>query len=108
MQLSAVVSTRIMFTCLVIMLFVTLLVDSTIGDTCSRSADITLLRRLGKGSGYKGSKLPEKPLVYWGYESSPFCKVSRCLGSAPWLQEPAQTSSHARRVLFTSCWDGCH
>ena len=33
--------------------------------------------RLGKGSGYKGSKLPEKPLVYWGYESSPFCKVCR-------------------------------
>ena len=32
--------------------------------------------RMGKGSGYKGNgKVPEKPLVYWGYEASPFCKV---------------------------------
>ena len=38
-----------------------------------------LLRRFGKGSGYKGSKLPEKPLVYYGYEASPFCKVSTML-----------------------------
>lgn len=37
-----------------------------------------LADRLGKGSGYKGNgKVPEKPLVYWGYESSPFCKVRR-------------------------------
>ena len=35
-----------------------------------------LWHRFGKGSGYKGNgKLPEKPLVYWGYEASPFCKV---------------------------------
>lgn len=39
-------------------------------------APVHAMHRLGKGSGYKGSKLPEKPLVYWGYESSPFCKVS--------------------------------
>lgn len=31
---------------------------------------------MGKGSGYKGNgKTPEQPLVYWGYEASPFCKV---------------------------------
>ena len=58
------------------------------------------LHRFGKGSGYKGSKLPEKPLVYWGYESSPFCKVTTgrlaCAKFQTSLQ--AKHSSHITRA----------
>ena len=35
----------------------------------------TICHRLGKGGLIK-SKQPEKPLVLWGYEASPFVKVS--------------------------------
>lgn len=31
--------------------------------------------RLGAGSRYQKSKLPDKPLELWSYELSPFCKV---------------------------------
>ena len=34
--------------------------------------------RLGRGSKRRDTGTPpEKPLVYWGYEASPFCKVVR-------------------------------
>ncbi|PHT37430.1 hypothetical protein CQW23_21003 [Capsicum baccatum] len=36
-----------------------------------------MIGRLGKGSSYRPSKLPPKPLEIWAYEPSPFCKVVR-------------------------------
>jgi glutathione S-transferase len=49
-----------------------------LGLLTSLSAGIGMLPRALKGSRYKGGgKLPEKPLVYYGYEMSPFCKIAR-------------------------------
>ncbi|GAB5031723.1 thioredoxin family protein [Nannochloropsis oceanica] len=38
---------------------------------------LALLPRFGKGSRVisGGSKVPSKPLIYWGYEASPFCRL---------------------------------
>lgn len=33
-------------------------------------------RRVNRGTVYRPSRLPEKPLVLWSFEGSPFCKVS--------------------------------
>mmetsp|Transcript_4675 Transcript_4675/g.10455 ORF Transcript_4675/g.10455 Transcript_4675/m.10455 type:complete len:349 (+) Transcript_4675:31-1077(+) len=41
------------------------------------SAGLSLLPRMGAGSTYTSAKKPEQPLVYWGYEASPFCKIVR-------------------------------
>eukprot|EP00977_Amphora_coffeiformis_P022422 scaffold10861_cov180-Amphora_coffeaeformis.AAC.9 len=35
------------------------------------------LFRLGAGGSYEFANIPEKPLVLWAYEGSPFCKVVR-------------------------------
>ena len=41
------------------------------------SAGLSLLPRAGAGSTYRSAKTPEEPLVFWGYEASPFCKIVR-------------------------------
>jgi glutaredoxin len=38
---------------------------------------VALLPRRGRGSQKTESKQPKQPIIYWGYESSPFCKVVR-------------------------------
>jgi glutaredoxin len=38
---------------------------------------VSLLPRRGRGSTKTESRQPKEPIVYWGYESSPFCKVVR-------------------------------
>jgi len=38
---------------------------------------LALAPRRGKGSFYMPSRVPEKPLIFWGYESCPFCKLVR-------------------------------
>jgi glutaredoxin len=38
---------------------------------------VALLPRRGRGSQKTESKQPKQPITYWGYESSPFCKVVR-------------------------------
>lgn len=38
---------------------------------------LSLLPRFGRGSKFQESRQPKVPLVYWGYESSPFCKIVR-------------------------------
>ena len=44
---------------------------------------------MGKGSRRRaGGNPPSKPLVYWGYEASPFCKVTRLL--PPFCLVPAR------------------
>lgn len=41
------------------------------------SASLSLVPRLGKGSRYEEAKSPKVPLIFWGYEASPFTKVVR-------------------------------
>lgn len=41
------------------------------------SCSLAMLPRINKGSAFVESKQPKKPLIYWGYEASPFCKVVR-------------------------------
>ena len=45
-----------------------------LGPLTTISAGLALLPRGGKGSRYRPSKLPSKPLDIWGYEASPFVK----------------------------------
>jgi glutathione S-transferase len=52
-------------------------VTLNLGPVTTLTAGLALLPRGGKGSRYKPSNLPEKPLEIWGYESSPFVKLSR-------------------------------
>ena len=46
-----------------------------LGFLTTLTCGLALAPRLGAGTHYVLSKLPEQPLVYWGYEMSPFCKV---------------------------------
>ena len=39
------------------------------------SNGVALMGRTGRGSVYRAAKMPESPLVFWGYDVSPFCKV---------------------------------
>eukprot|EP00898_Chlorokybus_atmophyticus_P000640 jgi/Chlat1/1577/Chrsp123S01850 len=48
-----------------------------LGPLTTLSAGLALAPRAGRGSAYKPSKLPEKPLELWAYEASPFCKMVR-------------------------------
>jgi glutathione S-transferase len=48
------------------------------GVLTTLSCGLALTPRLGKGSRRRaGGNPPTKPLIYWGYEASPFCKVVR-------------------------------
>lgn len=48
-----------------------------LGPLTVLSIGIGLLARGGKGTSYRRSKLPEKPIEIWGYEASPFVKLAR-------------------------------
>ncbi|GAB4816927.1 hypothetical protein N2152v2_003973 [Parachlorella kessleri] len=48
-----------------------------LGFLTALTCGLGLAPRGAKGSFYTPSKVPEQPLVYWGYELSPFCKVVR-------------------------------
>ena len=48
------------------------------GILTTLTCGVSLLPRFGRGSQkVEASKAPAQPLIYWGYESSPFCKVVR-------------------------------
>ncbi|CAK9860894.1 unnamed protein product [Sphagnum jensenii] len=48
-----------------------------LGMLTTITAGLALVGRGGKGSTYVPSKLPEKPIELWAYESSPFSKLAR-------------------------------
>ncbi|KAL4434125.1 hypothetical protein ABPG75_000566 [Micractinium tetrahymenae] len=48
-----------------------------LGPLTAISCGLAQLSRMGRGSAYRPSKVPQQPLIYWGYEPSPFCKVVR-------------------------------
>lgn len=75
-----------------------------LGPLTTISCALGMLPRAWSGSAYKGpSKLPEQPLVYWGYEMSPFCKVVReklCELELPHIERSAARGSPKRQELF--------
>jgi glutathione S-transferase len=67
------------------------------------SCSIAMLPRLGKGSRFNEAKQPKNPLVYWGYESSPFCKLVRerlVELEIPHVQKSSGRGSSKRQQLF--------
>lgn len=63
-----------------------------------------LKMRAGKGSIYKGNnKVPEKPLVFWAYEASPFCAVVQevlCELAIPHVIINVARGSAKRSILY--------
>ncbi|KAL0842608.1 hypothetical protein Bca101_015853 [Brassica carinata] len=49
----------------------------SLGPLTAITAALATIGRLGKGNLYTPAKLPPKPLVFWAYEGSPFCKLVR-------------------------------
>ncbi|KAJ0235139.1 Thioredoxin family protein [Hirschfeldia incana] len=49
----------------------------SLGPLTAIAAALATIGRLGKGNLYTPAKLPPKPLVFWAYEGSPFCKLVR-------------------------------
>ncbi|XP_068663893.1 uncharacterized protein [Aristolochia californica] len=49
----------------------------SLGLLTTLTAGLGLIGRLGKGGSYVPSRLPPKPLEFWAYEGSPFCKLVR-------------------------------
>lgn len=47
----------------------------TMGTFTTLTAGVGLAARMGKGNTALPSTQPEKPLIFWGYEASPFVKV---------------------------------
>lgn len=76
------------------------------GALTSVTAGLGMLPRLGKGSAYKPSKkLLEnmKPIVFWGYEASPFCVLvaeKLCELELPYMQRTCGRGSPKRQELF--------
>ena len=67
--------------------------------TCS----LGLLPRLGRGSRFEESKAAKEPLVFWGYEASPFCKIVRerlCELEIPHLYKTCTRGSSKRKELL--------
>ncbi|MCD7449706.1 hypothetical protein HAX54_001135 [Datura stramonium] len=62
-----------------------------------------MIGRMGKGSSYRPSKLPPKPLELWAYEPSPFCKVVREVLvelELPHILHSCARGSPKRQVLY--------
>ncbi|CAA7033987.1 unnamed protein product [Microthlaspi erraticum] len=49
----------------------------SLGALTAITAGLAMIGRVGKGNLYTPAKLPPKPLVFWAYEGSPFCKLVR-------------------------------
>jgi len=73
-----------------------LLASGLFGDLSSILAS---LARLGRGVRYRGSTPPEKPLVLYNYEGSPFCRLVRevlCELEIPYLVRNVPINSPSR------------
>jgi glutathione S-transferase len=73
------------------------------GALTTIGCSLALLPRMGKGSSKKESKQPSQPLIFWGYESSPFCKVVReklVELEIPHIQKTCARGSNKRQVFL--------
>jgi len=69
------------------------------------SAGLGMLPRAGKGGTYRGdpSKQPKKPLIFYGYEASPFCKLVKerlCELELPHVLKTCARGSPTRQELL--------
>jgi len=74
-----------------------------LGAVTALTAGLGLIARGGAGSRARPSKLPEQPLVLWGYEASPFVKLVRerlCELEIPYLLKPGSRGSPRRDELM--------
>ncbi|GMH42393.1 hypothetical protein BSKO_10312 [Bryopsis sp. KO-2023] len=74
-----------------------------LGVFTTLSCGLSLVGRLGKGSSYRAAKMPEKPIIFWAYEASPFCKVVRevlCELEIPHLMKTVARGSPKRQDLY--------
>ncbi|KAG2500151.1 hypothetical protein HYH03_001733 [Edaphochlamys debaryana] len=74
-----------------------------LGPLTTISCGLGTLARPGKGNAYRKSRLPAQPLVFWGYEMSPFVKVARetlCELELPYLYRTAARGSPKRQELL--------
>uniref|UniRef100_M1AHU6 GST N-terminal domain-containing protein n=2 Tax=Solanum TaxID=4107 RepID=M1AHU6_SOLTU len=75
----------------------------SLGLFTTLTAGFAMIGRMGKGSSYKPSKLPPKPLELWAYEPSPFCKVVREVLvelELPHILHSCARGSPKRQVLY--------
>jgi len=73
-----------------------------LGAVTALTAGLGLAARMGRGSRARPSKIPEQPLVLWGYEASPFVKLVRetlCELEIPYLLKPGPRGSPRREEL---------
>jgi hypothetical protein len=64
---------------------------------------LALLPRFGKGSEFVDNKPPKSPIIFWAYESSPFCKIVReklCELEIPHIIKTCARGSAKRQVLY--------
>lgn len=48
-----------------------------LGPVTALTAGFSSLGRIGRGGKYRAARMPDKPLVLWGYEASPFVQLVR-------------------------------
>ncbi|XP_055812295.1 uncharacterized protein LOC129882145 [Solanum dulcamara] len=75
----------------------------SLGLFTTLTAGFAMIGRMGKGSSYRPSKLPPKPLELWAYEPSPFCKVVREVLvelELPHILHSCARGSPKRQVLY--------
>ncbi|CAN8297939.1 unnamed protein product [Cochlearia groenlandica] len=74
-----------------------------LGPLTAITAGFAMIGRMGKGNLYTPAKLPPKPLVFWAYEGSPFCKLVREVLvelELPHIQRSCGRGSPKRQVLL--------
>ncbi|KAL6777244.1 CPLD58 [Auxenochlorella protothecoides x Auxenochlorella symbiontica] len=74
-----------------------------LGILTNISVSLAMIARVNRGTVYRPSRLPEKPLVLWSFEGSPFCKIARealVELEIPHIHVTAGRGSPKRQVLF--------
>ncbi|KAG9459128.1 hypothetical protein H6P81_003636 [Aristolochia fimbriata] len=75
----------------------------SLGLLTTLTAGLGLVGRLGKGGSYVTSRLPPKPLEFWAYEGSPFCKLVREVLvelELPHILRSCARGSSKRQILY--------
>ncbi|AED90666.1 putative glutaredoxin-2, Thioredoxin-like superfamily [Arabidopsis thaliana] len=75
----------------------------SLGALTAITAGFAMIGRMGKGNLYTPAKLPPKPLEFWAYEGSPFCKLVREVLvelELPHIQRSCARGSPKRQVLL--------
>ncbi|EFJ53145.1 hypothetical protein VOLCADRAFT_55524, partial [Volvox carteri f. nagariensis] len=74
-----------------------------LGALTTISCAVGAAPRAARGNVYRKSRLPAQPLVFWGYEMSPFVKLARevlCELELPYLYRTAARGSPKRQELL--------